>query len=178
MDTLTKPQIGRLRATQQPISRLRQSAASDQDGRPGPKGWSGRFVACHLDTVEEECYQDRLARIASAERPPFKSCLNTGRGFAKLDLADSHRAWAHIRREIIEFVSHPSRETRALSGVHEASGTLAVRLTRSGPLQLMFDHDQEHLEDLRKMIHQYRSKPVEIQGKRVSLGPMACEENS
>jgi hypothetical protein len=152
MNKTTKQLIGKVRATQAQLTRLLKSVAVDQDWRPAPEEWSFRFVAAHLATVDKECYQDRVVRIAAGEEPFFESYFNTGRDFGMFDLLDSLRAWAATRGEIIDFVSNMSEEQFSSTGTHAAFGTLTVQRV----LELMLDHDQEHIRDLEKMIGSYK----------------------
>ena len=155
MDNMTKQLIDQVQATQKQLTSLLKSVADDQDWQSDPKEWSFRSVAAHLATVDKECYQDRVVPIAAGGNPHFESYFNTGRDFSKLDLLDSLREWASTRQEIIEFVSRLPEEKFVLTGTHAAFGTLTVR----GVLKLMLDHDQEHVEDLKKAINKYRLKP-------------------
>ena len=61
------------------------------------------------------------------------------------------REWASTRQEIIEFVSQLPDEKFALTGIHAAFGSLTVQ----GVLKLMLDHDQEHIDDLKKVVNKY-----------------------
>jgi len=154
MDRTTKQLIGRVRATQEQLTHMLKSVAIDQDWKPAPGEWSFRYIAAHLATVDKECYQDRVVRIAAGEMPYFESYFNTGRDFGMVDLLDSLHAWAIPRVEIIDFVANLSEEQFSLVGTHAAFGTLTVQ----GVLELMLDHDQEHIRDLEKAIDSYKLK--------------------
>jgi len=154
MDKTTNELIGKVGATQKRLTGLLQSVAADQDWQPEPGEWSFRFLAAHLATVDKECYQDRIVRIAGGENPRFESYFNTGRDFSKLDLLASLHEWAVTRQEIVDFVSHLPAEKFLLTGTHVAFGTLTV----GGVLQLMLDHDQEHIKHLEKLMAVFRSK--------------------
>ncbi len=154
MDKALNQLIAGIQATQEKITRRLISVEGAQDWQPAPGEWSFRFIAAHLATVEKECYLDRVVRIAASEKPYFELYFNTGRDFSKVALLDSLHAWADTRAEIIDFVSHLSEEKLSLTGTHSAFGTLTVQ----GVLELMLDHDQEHLRDLEKIINIYVSK--------------------
>ena len=154
MDKSTDELIGKIRSTQQQLTSLLKSVSLDQDWQPAPKEWSFRFIAAHLATTEKECYQDRVVRIAAAENPYFEGYSNTGRDFSIVDLLDSLHMWAVTRQEIIDFVSNLSEKQFSLTGIHETFGTLTVQRV----LELMLDHDQEHIRDLEKVISLHRSK--------------------
>jgi hypothetical protein len=154
MDKTLNQLIGEVQATQEQITRLLKSVAGDQDWQPAPGEWSFRFIAAHLATTEKECYQDRVVRISAGENPYFEGYFNTGRDFGMFDLLDSLHAWAVTRQEIIGFVSNLSEQQFSLTGTHAAFGSLTVQRV----LELMLDHDQEHLRDLEKMIGVHKSK--------------------
>jgi len=146
--------IGEVQTAQEQLTRLLKSVAVDQDWRPAPEEWSFRFIAAHLATVDKECYQDRVIRIAAGENPFFESYFNTDRDFGMFDLLDSLHAWAATRQEIIGFVSNMSEEQFSHIGTHASFGTLTVQSV----LELMLDHDQEHIRDIEKAISRYNSE--------------------
>ena len=152
MDKNIQELIDKVQTTQQQLTGLLQSMADGQDWQPAPDEWSFRYIAAHLVTVDKECYQDRVVRIAAGENPFFESYFNTGRDFGMFDLRDSVRAWANTRQEIIKVISNLSDEQLVLTGTHAAFGTLTVLSV----LRLMFDHDQEHIRDLETMIGVYK----------------------
>jgi len=146
--------IGEIQVTQEQFTSLLKSVAGDQDWQPAPGEWSFRFIAAHLATTEKECYQDRVVRIAAGENPYFEGYFNTGRDFGMFDLLDSLHAWAVTRQEIIDFVSNLSEQQFSLTGTHAAFGSVTVQRV----LEQMLDHDQEHLQNLEKVLILYRSK--------------------
>ena len=137
--------IGQLEASQSELAALLNSLADHQDWQPVPNMWSFRYHAAHLATVDKEAYWERVTRIAAGETPYFDYYLNTDRDFSGDDLADSLRAWAMIRRQIIEFVRSLPEDKLILTGTHQTFGTITVL----DVLQSMLDHDQEHLAELK-----------------------------
>lgn len=154
MDGTTKQLIGEVRATQDRLTCLLEPLAVDQDWKSAPEEWSFRFITAHLATVDRECYQDRVVRIAAGENPLFESYFNTGRDFGRIELLDALQSWAATRREIIDFVSTMTEEQFSLVGTHAAFGTLTVQSV----LNLMLDHDREHLRDVEQLIASYKLK--------------------
>jgi hypothetical protein len=146
--------ISKLEATQKQLIALLESVSDDQDWQPDPEQWSFRDIAAHMATVEEDCYQDRVVRIAAGGNPHFKSYFNTGWDFSQFDLRDSIRKWAATRQEIIDFVRALPEEKWSLAGTHAAFG----RITLLDVLQMMLDHDREHLQHLQQMVGEYRTK--------------------
>ncbi|MGD0612827.1 MAG: DinB family protein [Anaerolineales bacterium] len=155
MEDTMEQLISRIQATQKRLVVLLETRADDQDWQPAPGEWSFRYIASHLATTEKECYQDRVVRIAAGGKPHFESYFNTGRDFSQNDLKDSLHAWTATRQEIIDFVRSLPEEKRSFTGTHAAFGTLTVQ----GVLRLMLDHDQEHIQDLEKMMGKYGTKP-------------------
>jgi hypothetical protein len=146
--------IDKIQSNREKLSGLLESVVGDQDWQPGPVEWSFRFLAAHLATVDKECYLDRVIRIAVGENPRFASYFNTGRDFSQVDLKDALREWSTTRQEIVDFVKGLPEEKLALSGVHEAFG----RITVLDVLKMMSDHDREHLQDLERILEDYRVK--------------------
>lgn len=151
----TEQQFRKLNTTQRQLSTLLESVADNQDWQPDPGEWSFRYIAAHMATVEEDCYQDRVMRIAAGENPYFECYFNTGWDFSSLDLRHSLKAWAVTRQEIIDYVRALPEEKLSLTGTHATFGTITV----SDVLQMMLDHDREHLESLEKVITEYRTQP-------------------
>ena len=154
IDETTEQLISKLKAAQKRLSTLLGLVADDQDWQREPEQWSFRFIAAHLATVERECFQDRVVRIAAGEGPHFESYFNTGRDFSRLDLRDSLHEWALTRQEIIAFVQAMPDEGWALAGAHATFGAITVRSV----LQVMLNHDQEHLQHLERLLDAYRTK--------------------
>lgn len=146
--------IGKVRATQKRMIALLETKTADQDWKPDPGEWSFGEVAAHLATVDKECYQDRVVRIASGENPHFESYFNTGRDFSQYDIKDSIDKWLDTRTEIIEYVEALPKGKLSYTGTHEAFGTLTV----PDVLELMREHDQEHIEELEKMNDKHNSE--------------------
>lgn len=145
--------IEALQLSHRQLSDLLTSVAADQDWQPAPEQWSFRYIAAHLATVEKECFQDRLRRIAAGGKPHFEYYLNTGRDFGRLELTDSLRDWAVTRQENVDFVGGLTEEQWALTGVHQTFGPMTMR----DALRVMADHDQEHLQELVQLLAEYRS---------------------
>ncbi len=154
MDKATNRLIDEIQLTQAQLTALLKSVAINQDWQSAPGEWSFRFIAAHLAIVDKECYQDRVLRIAAGETPYFESYFNTGRDFSMFDIQDSLRAWVDTRKEIIEFVNNLSEEQFSFTGTHAAFGTLTVQRV----LELMLEHDHEHILDLDKTIKAYQAK--------------------
>lgn len=154
MEDTLEPLISGVKATQKRLTALLETRADDQDWQPAPGEWSFRYIAAHLATTDKECYQDRVVRIAAGGNPHFESYFNTDRDFSQFDLKDSLHAWTVTRQEIIDLVHSLPEEKWSLTGTHAAFGTLTV----PGVLKLMLDHDQEHIQDLEKMMDKYGSK--------------------
>lgn len=149
-----KKLLNQLAETQQELTQLLSALADDQDWRPAEGEWSFRFIAAHLATSEAECFLERFMRLRTQEKPIFESYFNDGRDFSHLDLRESLEAWKQTRQAIIESVRGLSDGQLLLTGKHEVFGEMNVQQL----LQLMLDHDQEHIRDLRKTIELYKQR--------------------
>lgn len=154
IEETTEQLISKLKTTQKQLSALLESVAENQDWQLDPGQWSFRYIAAHMATVDKDCYRDRVVRIAAGENPHFESYFNTGWDFSRFDLRDSLHEWAVTRREIIDFVRALPEERWSLTGTHATFGTI----TLLDVLQMMLDHDQEHLQHLEQVISGYRTK--------------------
>jgi len=148
----TQQVIDKLRTIQRQLCVLLESVADDQDWQPDPKEWSFRYIAAHMATVDNSCYNDRVVRIASGENPHFESYFNTGWDFSRFDLRNSLREWALTRQEIFDFVQALPEEAWSFTGTHATFGTITVFSVLKG----MLSHDQEHLEHLERVIEGYK----------------------
>lgn len=148
--------IRELENSQNRLVALLESVLEDQDWGPGPEEWSFRYIAAHLATVERECHLQRVKRIAAGEQPYFESYFNTGWDFSRYDMKESLDEWVAARREIIEFVRALSEDERSLTGTHSAFG----RITLLDVLEMMLEHDREHLRDLERMMGAHDSSEI------------------
>jgi hypothetical protein len=141
-----------LKSGQEQVTTLLESVGDAQDWQSAPEEWSFRYIAAHLATVDKECFLDRLTRIASGENPHFDYYLNTGRDFSRLDLRDALQKWTTTRQEIIDFVQGLPEQKLSLTGTHVFFGVMSI----PDLLQVIVDHDQEHLNELQQAIAIYK----------------------
>ena len=153
-NTDLKQLIRQLKSSQKEISLLLASTADDQDWQPDKKQWSFRYIAAHMATVEKDCYQERVVRIAAGEKPQFESYFNTGWDFSQFDLMASLNEWAVTRQEILDNVKVLSEQELSFTGTHDAFGTITIL----DVLKVMLDHDREHLQELHKLINEHKMK--------------------
>jgi len=146
--------ISQLKSGQKEIRLLLASVADDQDWQPDKNQWSFRYIASHMSTVEKDCYQDRVVRIAAGEKPHFEAYYNTGWDFSHFDLMKSLNDWTVTRQEIIDYVNDLSEKELAFSGTHSEFGKITVL----DVLLMILDHDQEHLQTLQQLINEYKMK--------------------
>lgn len=146
--------ISQLKSSQKEIRLLLTSVADDQDWQPDQNQWSFRYIAAHMSTVEKDCYQDRVVRIAADEKPHYEAYFNTGWDFSHFDLMKSLKDWTATRQEIIDHVNVLSEKELSFSGTHSEFGKITV----NDVLQMMLDHDQEHLQALHQLINEYKMK--------------------
>jgi DinB superfamily len=146
--------LERLAASQSELSDLLVSVAGSQDWRPEPGEWSFRFLAAHLATAEQECFQDRILRIAEGNSPSFAYYLNTARDFSSLDLQASLRTWGETRLATFRFLRLLPEAAWLQTGDHITNGPITIW----DVLVSMSEHDQEHLQDLRLKVRKYKDE--------------------
>jgi hypothetical protein len=105
-----------------------------------------------MATVEEECFLDRVERIAAGQSPQFEYYLNSDRDFSHHEIGKSIKRWIGVRQAILDFVRALPEKNLELTGFHDTYGEITV----INSLEIMLEHDQEHLEHLKTMIHGYR----------------------
>ena len=136
--------IRMLEESQREMIEVLRPLADDQDRRPEPDAWSFRYIAAHMATAEEECYQVRFEKMAAGDNPHFDYYWNTDRDFSELDLRDSLARWRETRQKIFDFVRSLTTEELQRTGSHNTFGTFDAL----GLLEIMYEHDREHLNDL------------------------------
>jgi hypothetical protein len=106
--------------------------------------WSPAENAAHLANVDQECFMDRMTRISVGENPTFSYHHDTGRRFARDGLETWIARWRENRQEIIVLVRGLDDSALEQTGQHATFGPLTI----AGVLQLIIEHDGDHLEDL------------------------------
>ncbi|MGB0387209.1 MAG: DinB family protein [Ardenticatenaceae bacterium] len=142
-----------VQASQRELSDLLLSVAEDQDWQPEPGEWSFRYIAGHMATVDKDAFLPRVSKIAAGINPHFEYYLNDDFNFGNLDLRYYIKEWATIRKVMVDFVSALPEEALSLTGTHARFGTLTVL----DVLQIVLDHDREHIEHLKQLFIQYKS---------------------
>lgn len=146
--------ISDIQVSQQALSTLLLSVAGAQDWQPEPDEWSFRSIAGHMATVEKDCFFPRMSTIVAGLQPNFAYYLNDEWDFSRLDLTYYLDEWAMTRQVLIHFVRALPEEAFLLTGTHEKFGTMTVL----DILQIMFDHDREHIEHLQTLLIQYKTE--------------------
>ena len=149
--------IEKLRATQRQFSIILESLAENQDWQPDTERWSFRFIAAHMATVEEQCFLNRVKRFSTEKSPHFEHYDNTGRDFNQFELINSLRAWAALRRELLDMVSSMPENTLHRCATHSTRGTQTLLEL----LHIVLEHDQEHLQEVQQMTSEFQSKTQE-----------------
>lgn len=143
-----------IQASQQTLSALLLSVANAQDWQPEPHEWSFRSIAGHMATVDKDCFFPRISRIVAGLEPTFSYYLNDEWHFCHLDLTYYLDEWAATRQTMIDFVRALPEEALLLTCTHGTFGTMTVL----DFLQLMYDHDREHIEHLQTLLIQYKTE--------------------
>ncbi len=150
----TKEQlIDQLQSTQKQLSVLLEPVAGNQDWQPAPEQWSFRYIAAHMATVDKECFLKRVKQFSTQESPHFDYYDNAGWDFSRFELTDSLRNWATTRREIIDMVRTMPENIWSRRATYSTSANQKTLLEL---LQMILEHDQEHLQELEQMINKYR----------------------
>lgn len=156
MEKLRDGLVRQLLFSQQQIREILVSVADDPDWQPRPDRWSFRYIAAHLAVVEGECFLQRLRLLLAGGNPRFEYYSNDGRDFSHEDLRNSLQVWLLTREAFVHFVKILSDERLLLNGTHATFGEMTVL----DLLQLMLDHDQEHLQELRESVNLYRQETL------------------
>ncbi len=117
-----------------------------QDSSPRPGHWSFRSIAAHLAATERDCFLDRARRIAAGESPRFGFYSDEAAGFSGAGLADSLAAWRRSRADLLALARGLTPEQQRLTGEHATFGPVTV----GRYLEIAFEHDQEHLREVRE----------------------------
>ncbi len=137
--------IADLHRSQGRLAKQLQVVAGVQDSRPDPEHWSFRSIAAHLAASEKECFLPRVELLSAEERPAFTPYSNSDRDFSQHELAESLRAWTESRSALLQRVAGLPAEIWERQASHPHYGVLDL----AALLQLILEHDLEHLDEVR-----------------------------
>jgi DinB superfamily len=117
--------------------------------RPGPDEFSVVENICHLRDIEIDGYAVRIRRLLNEEQPLLADIdgarLAIVRDYNKQNLQDALTTFTQARQANLDALNSASESAFEREGELEGVGTITLgRL-----LQLMWDHDEGHLDELR-----------------------------
>lgn len=119
---------------------------------------------CHLRDLEIEGYRERIARILNEDRPSLPDIdgprlaieRNYNRQNAELGLEQFTKA----RQENIETLRALKETDFVREGTLEGTGTITVERL----LEMMLEHDEEHLQELEIIQRRFKGNPKRASG--------------
>lgn len=132
---------------------LRRAEETAVHRRPIAQEWSIADVLIHLATVETS-YIVRLQRIVTEERPylPYIHPDNQP-GLSSTPLADLLRSFETARQNTLAYLQGLPPGTWQRPALHETLGETKLRFM----VQLLVDHDTEHLNQITQIQQQNRT---------------------
>lgn len=121
--------------------------------RPTPDAWSANEIATHLRDVEVEVNAQRVDVVLTQDNP-FIAGVDTDqwaaeRGYAQVDGRAALDRFAMSRRALVERLRALPTEAYERTARHALFGRTSLREL----LQVVLDHDQVHLRQLRALSH-------------------------
>ena len=129
--------------------------------RPAPEEFSVVENICHLRDIEVDGYAVRIRRLLTEEQPVLTDIdgarLAILQDYNKQNLQDALTTFMQARQANLDALSNASESAFEREGELEGVGTITLgRL-----LQLMWDHDEGHLDELRntrtRMLNAYET---------------------
>lgn len=143
---------------QQAVIPLLQSSLSqlagavlDADGKPQPAGeWPLSTILIHLWLVEEVVWQSRLNQLAAEANPRWQwtepDLDEAVARFGARPLSELSAMFARRREATVQHLQGLDEAGWARIGTHAVHGQMDV----AGLCARILEHDEEHLEELRK----------------------------
>jgi hypothetical protein len=145
--------LDRLSAIPEDIAAASRAALAA--GRPEAEHeWPVRTVVLHLLAGDSDVWQPRLRQMAGQDNPYWEwtepEMESWLRRFATYDLEALLDFYASVRRSTLAHLHNLSDAGWARVGTHAVYGVLDV----GGVCRSILQHDEEHLDDLRKRANQ------------------------
>ncbi len=106
---------------------------------------------CHLRDIEAEGYAVRIRRILNEDVPDLPdidgSRLAVERQYFRQDLVQALDSFVAARVQNVQILSDASLKSMQRKGILEGVG----QITLARLLEMMWEHDEGHLDDLRRM---------------------------
>jgi hypothetical protein len=154
----TKSLLTSLERTPVEIARLVNDLRPSQLAvRPSPDDFSVLESVCHLRDLEIEGYAVRIQRMLAEDCPTLADFDGTRvameRDYNKQNLSEALAEFTLARRRNLALMQNKSEERFDRKGLLEGVGEISL----SRLLELMVEHDEGHLDDLRRSCRQSKS---------------------
>jgi hypothetical protein len=117
--------------------------------RPSPDEFSVLENVCHLRDVEIDGYAVRIRRILAEDEPHLADVDGTRlaieRDYNKQDINEALSSFNSARNKNLTILKKTSETDLSRSGTMEGVGRISLERL----LEMMCEHDESHLEDLR-----------------------------
>src|SRR5262245_59177678 len=124
--------------------------------RPSAEEFSFLESVCHLRDLEVEGYAPRISSILNEETPRLADFngarVASERDYNRQDVVAALNAFTNAREQNVALLRTVDGEQLKRTG--ELQGVGQITLKRL--LQLMFEHDEGHLEDLQRLCRQLK----------------------
>lgn len=111
-------------------------------------GWSAADVVQHLLLVEKR-FQERLRRVMAEERPFLPTIHPSPSAHTRTEpLADLAAEFAQLREETVAYLTALKAKSWEKTAVHETEGPVTLYFL----VQMIIDHDRDHLNQLHTLI--------------------------
>lgn len=144
--------IAFLEETPEAVRRLSEGVGAEELRESADDGGFS-FVehACHLRDIEREGYEERILRILSEELPTLADVdgrkLAAERRYSEQRFEDGLVAFSETRESNVSALRAATEEQLRRRGVFEGVGEITLARLAS----MMYEHDAEHLEELRAL---------------------------
>jgi hypothetical protein len=123
---------------------------------PSPDEFSFLENVCHLRDLEVEGYSPRITSILNEEDPQLADFDGTRvameRDYNRQDVGEALAAFANARKQNVALLRAVDADQLKRTG--ELQGVGQITLDRL--LQMMWEHDEGHLEDLQRVCRQIK----------------------
>ena len=142
--------VGTLAKTPDEITRLLENIpANSISVRPSPDEFSVLENVCHLRDIEIEGDRVRIQRILAEDHPMLSDLdgarLAIERDYNRQSLNEALEAFTSARRQNVAVLSETAADDFEREGEMEGLGRITLRKL----LEMMCEHDDGHLDDLR-----------------------------
>lgn len=136
---------------------LESFPADNATFKPAPDEFSVLENVCHLRDIEIEGYTVRIQRILNEERPFLADLDGTRlaieRDYNRQSVSEALLSFSQARRQNLVVLSEASESEFEREGELEGVGQITLRKL----LEMMWEHDGGHLDELRRSLRLARA---------------------